>query len=313
MTTTTTHTSAQVNGEATYSYKFIPKVTAIPVVNSLTKHILAHVPQAEAASKYFGDHLNTAFNYTKDTPIQPILIKLDTLAANGVAKLEREVPIVNTPTEEVIKKTQIDKLLGFFTHYYAISVDFIFNFLGAYKGVLDPTINIFLGRFEGFLGISTSPEDTQAARIQRIRKVIVEKVDLRVTPFLSNAKESYSSVYAKAQPLIEYPLNQTRVQKAKAMEIVRPYVSTFNARYAKAETAAKEAWTETKPNLTSTASIIPAFKSIAFVVISFAHHLLHPEKPSAKAKKIEEQTNGLVSGVELRDGEAKKRPNGKAN
>jgi len=321
MTTTTTQTSSHVNGDTTYSYKFIPKVTSIPVVNSLTKQIFTHVPQAEAASKYVGNHLNTAFNYTKDTPIQPMLIKLDTLAANGVAKLEKEVPIVNTPTEEVIKKTRIDKALEWFTHYYAVTADFLLNSLSAYKGAFNPTINTFLARFEDFLGISASPEDTQASRAQRIRKVGGEKVVVNVrpildkaTPFVDKAKESYSSVYTRAQPFVEYPLKQIHIQKSKATEAVRPYASLFKARFSKANSAAKEAWTETKPDRTAPTSIIPPLKSTLFVVLSFGYNFVYLDKPSEKPapNKLEEQTNGLVSGVELKEGEAKKRPNGPA-
>jgi hypothetical protein len=321
MTTTTTQTNTHVNGDDSYSYKFIPKVNAIPVVNSLTKQIFTHVPRAEAASKYVGDHLNTAFNYTKDTPIQPMLIRLDTLAANGVAKLEKEVPIVTTPTEEVIKKTQIDKLLSFVSHYYVVTLDFTFNFLGAYKGVFDPTISTFLGRFESFLNVSANPDDTQTVRFDRVRRVFVQKVNLlhspyldKASPYINKAKDSYSTVYATAQPFVEYPLKQIEIQKGKAKEFVGLYASEFKSRLGKAETAAKEAWNETRPDLKTPTSIIPALKSTIFVAVSFGYNFVFPEKPAEKPapSKPEEQTNGLVSGVECRDGEAKKRANGTA-
>ena len=196
MSATTTETVPQVNGETTYSPKFLPKVTSIPVVNSLKKQLFTHVPQAEAFSKHVGDHLSAAFTYTNDTPIQPMLIKLATLAAEGVARLEKEIPIVTTPTDEVLKKTKIDSFIGFFTHHYVTSVDFILNLFNAYKGVFDPVANHMLNKFEWFLGINPSKDENQKARVALIRRVIVEKVDSQVTPILIKTKETVTSIYS---------------------------------------------------------------------------------------------------------------------
>src|SRR5437762_11897888 len=93
MSAVATETVPKVNGDTTYSSKFLPKITAIPLINSLMKQF-SRIPQAEALSKHVGDHLSAAFTYTNDTPIQSMLIKLDTLAPNGMPKLERDVPIV---------------------------------------------------------------------------------------------------------------------------------------------------------------------------------------------------------------------------
>jgi hypothetical protein len=310
MSTTTTQTTPQVNGETSYSPKFLPKLTSIPVVDSVKKQIFLHVPQAENVSKYVGHQLSTAFSYTKDTPIQPILIKLDTLAADGVDKLEKEVPIVNTPTDEVLKNTKVDTLLGVVAHYYAIATGFIAGFFDSTKAVADPYINILLDRFEGFLDIK-EPEKDQKARILRIRSLIVEKVDAQVTPLLNKTKETYTSLYSSyIVPLAKYPLEQFSATKDKAEEAYSPLLNEAKSRYAKAESSAKDAWNETKPDISGPNSAIPAAKAALFVAIAFAYKLVYPEEKKP-VSKTEEQTNGLVSGVELNNsGSAKKRTNG---
>src|SRR5947207_300492 len=258
MSATTTETVPQVNGETTYSPKFLPKVTSIPVVNSLKKQLFTHVPQAEAFSKHVGDHLSAAFTYTNDTPIQPMLIKLDTLAAEGVARLEKEVPIVTTPTDEVLKKTKIDSFIGFFTHHYVTSVDFILNLFNAYKGIFDPVVNQVLNKFEWFLDIKASKEESQKARLTHIRKLVVEKFDSQVTPILNKTIETVSSIYSnRIVPLAQYPLKQFNAQKDKATENYSPVVSELSSRYTKAESAAKDAWVKTKPDVSGPNAVIP--------------------------------------------------------
>jgi hypothetical protein len=314
MTSTATETTPQVNGDTTYSSKFLPKVTSIPVVNSLKKQLFIYVPQAETLSTYVGTQLTTAFAYTDNTPIQPMLIKLDTLAADGVAKLQKEVPIVDTPTNEVLKKTKIDHVMDLFTHYYAVSVDFAFNIFNAYKGVFDPVLLPFLDRFEAFLDIKSSKDKSTSDRFAKVRAVVIEKVDSKVTPILTQTKETVTSVYTnKVVPLAQYPANLFSAQKEKATEVVSPYVSELTSRYTKAESAAKDAWTKTKPDISGPNSIVPTVKSGIFVVITFGYNLVYPEsKKQPSPHGVEDQTNGLVSGVELSDGHAKKRTNGSA-
>lgn len=314
MTSTATETKPHVNGDATYSSKFLPKVTSIPVVNSLKKQLFMHVPQAEAISKYVGDQLSTAFTYTDNTPIQPMLIKLDTLAADGVAKLQKEVPIVSAPTEEVLKKTKLHQMMDMFTHYYAASVDFIYNIFNAYESVFDPIIDPFLDRFETLLDIKVSKEQSPRARFATIRQVVVEKVDSKVTPILKQTKETVTSIYSdRLVPLAQYPIDLFTTQKEKATEAAAPYVSEMTSRYTKAESAAKDAWTKTKPDVSGPNSFVPTVKSGIFTVITFGYNLVYPEsKEQPSPKGVEDQTNGLVSGVELSDGHAKKRGNGSA-
>jgi hypothetical protein len=313
MTAPTTKTTPQVNGDTTYSSKFLPKVTSIPVVNSLKKQLFTTVPQAESLTKFIGDGLSTAFSYTNDTPIQPILIKLDTLAASGVAKLEKEVPMVNTPTDEVLKKTKLDRFIGFFTHYYTVSFDFVFNVFDAYKGAFDKGFNSFLDRFESFFGIKGEGKpDSPSARVSHIRGALIEKVDSRITPLANQLKETTGSIYSnQIVPLSQYPLKQLGVVKEKASEI--PIVSEIISRVTKAESAAESAWVETKPDISGPNAVIPTLKSGLFVVITFGYNLIYPEEKKPSPKGVQDQTNGLVSGVELHDGEAKKRPNGTAS
>src|SRR5271167_3178662 len=217
MSATTTETTPQVNGDPAYSPKSLSKVTSIPIVNSLKNHIFTHIPQVEVLTKYVGHYLSNAWTYTNDTPIQPMLIKLDTLAANGVARLEKEVPLVTTPTEEVLRKTKIYTYLDFFTHYYTASVDFIFNLLDGYKAAFEPAFNHILNQFEVFLGLEPPKQETKSARVTRIRGAVVEKVDSRVTPILNKTKEVVTSIYSdRIAPLIQYSLNQFNIQKDKA-------------------------------------------------------------------------------------------------
>ena len=312
MTATATETTPQVNGDMAYSSKFLPKVTSIPVVNSLKKHVFLHVPYAESVSKYVGDQLGTAFTYTDNTPIQPMLIKLDTLAADGVAKLQKEVPIVTAPTDEVLKKTKIDRFVDLMTRYYVASVHFVHNLYDAYKSVFDPVINPFLDRFEAFLDIKSSKDQSQGARFGKIREVIVQKVDSKVTPILTQTKETVSSIYSdRLAPFAQYPVDLFSAQKEKSYEAASPYVSELTSRYTKAESAAKDAWTKTKPDISGPNSIIPTVKSGIFTVITFGYNLVYPESQKQPYPKgVEDQINGLVSGVELSDGHAKKRVNG---
>jgi hypothetical protein len=312
MSTTTTET-AQINGDTSYSPKFLPKVTSIPVVNSLKNQLFAHVPQAESLSKHVGEHLSAVFTYTNDTPIQPMLIRLDALAADGVARLEKEVPIVTTPTEEVLRKTKIDRFICFFTHHYVTTVDFIFNLFNAYKGVFDPVVDGVLNNLEVFLGIQNSKDESQKERVAHIRGVIIEKVDSHVTPILNKTRETVASIYSnKITPLAQYRLEQFNTRKDKAAETYSPVVSELASRYTKAESAAKDAWVKTKPDISGPNAVIPSLKSGIFVVITFGYNLVFPESNKSSPQGVEEQTNGLVSGIELKDGDAKKRPNGLA-
>lgn len=314
MTSTATETKPQVNGDTTYSSKFLPEVTSIPVVNSLKKQLFIHVPQAESISKYVGNQLSTAFTYTDNTPIQPMLIKLDTLAADGVAKLQKEVPIITTPTDEVLKKTKLDQMIDKFTHYYVASLNFVYNIFNAYKGVFDAVINPFLDRFEALLGIKASKEQSQGIRFSKIREVIVENVDSKVTPILTQTKETVTSIYSdRLVPLAQYPINLFTAQKEKATEAASPYVSELTSRYTKAESAAKDAWTKTKPDNSGPNAFVPIAKSGIFAGITFGYNMVYPEsKKQPSPKGVEDQTNGLVSGVELSDGNAKNRFNGSA-
>jgi hypothetical protein len=318
-TATATETTPHVNGDASkYESKFLPKVTAIPVVDSIKKQIFTTIPQAENLTKYVGGHLDTAFTYTKDTPIQGLIIKLDTLAASGMDKLEKEVPAVKTPTDEVLKKAKADRALDFFVYYYTTAVDFVANMLGAYKGAFEPYVSSFLDRLEGVIGVKSTKGETSRQRVKHIGGFAVEQVDSRVTPIINKTKETVSSIYAdKVVPLTQYPMKQFNGQKDKATEKYSPLVNNLLSRVSKAESAAKDAWAETKPDISGPNAVVPTVKSGIYSVITFGYNLVYPEekKPSVEGidKGVEEQTNGLVSGVELGDGEAKKRPNGKAS
>jgi len=312
MTVTATETKPQLNGDHTaYESKFIPKVTSIPVISSFKKHLFSAIPQTEVVSNYLSAGLATAFSYTNDTPIQGMLIKLDTLAASGVERLEKEVPAVNTPTDQVLKKTKLDKFLGLFTHYYIVSVDFTVNILNAYKSAADPVIHSVLGRIETFLGLKPAEESNDTERIKRIRGSVYEKVDSRVTPIYNKSMGTVTSVYNdKVVPLTQYPAKQFNVQKDKANEKYSPLVSELTDRYTKAESAAKDAWLQTKPDISGPNSVVPTLKSGIFTIITFGYNIVYPEQKKPDPKGVESQTNGLVSGVELSDGEAKKRSNG---
>jgi hypothetical protein len=180
--------------------------------------------------------------------------------------------------------------------------------------VFDPVIDPFLERFEAFLDIKVSKEQSQGARIGKIRQVVVQKVDAKVTPILTQTRETVSSAYTNnIVPLVQYPLDLFTAQKEKATEVASPYISELTSRYTKAESAAKDAWTKTKPDISGPNSIVPAVKSGIFVVITFGYNLVYPEsKKQPSPQGVEDQTNGLVSGVELSDGHAKKRVNGSA-
>lgn len=315
MTVTATETEPQVNGDhSAYESKFLPKVTSIPVISSAKKHLYAAIPQTEVLTNYVGSCLGTAFTYTNDTPIQGILIKLDTLAASGVEKLEKEVPAVNMPTDQVLKKTKVDKFLDILTHYYVASVQFTFNLLNAYKSAADPVIHSVLNRIETFLGLKPAEQTNDTERIKRIRGSVYEKVDSRVTPIYNKSRDTVTSVYNdKFVPLTQYPTKQFHVQKDKANEKYSPLVSELTNRYTKAESAAKDAWLQTKPDISGPNSVVPTLKSGIFTAITFGYNIVYPEQKKPDPKGVESQTNGLVSGVELTDGEAKKRSNGSAS
>jgi hypothetical protein len=313
---TATETKPQTNGDASkYESKFLPKVSAIPVVDSIKKQIYTTVPQAESLTRYVGDGLDTAFTYTKGTPIQGLIIKLDTLAASGMDKLEKEVPAVKTPTDEVLRKAKADRALDFFTRYYTAAFDFVYNMFGAYKGALDPYISSFLDRLEGFMGMQPAKGETGTQRVKHIGGFAVEKVDSRVTPIFNKTKETASSLYTdKVVPLAQYPIKQFNGQKDKATEKYSPLINNFKSRVSKAESAAMDAWTETKPDISGPNAVVPTIKSGIYSAITFGYNLVYPEqkKPSADGidEGVQEQTNGLVSGVDLGDGDAKKRSNG---
>lgn len=318
-TETATETKPQTNGDAPkYESKFLPKVTAIPVVDSIKKQIYTTVPQAESLTKYVGDGLDTAFTYTKGTPIQGLIIKLDTLAASGMDRLEKEVPAVKTPTDEVLKKAKADRALDFFTHYYTAAVDFVYNMFGAYKGALDPYISSFLDRIEGFIGMKPTKGETSTQRVKHIGGFAVETVDSRVTPILNKTKETASSIYTdKVIPLAQYPMKQFNGQKDKATEKYSPLINNLTSRVSKAESAAMNAWTETKPDISGPNAVVPTIKSGIYSAITFGYNLVYPEQKKPSVDRIDEgvkeQTNGLVSGVDLGDGDAKIRSNGKAS
>ena len=314
MSATTTQT-AEVNGEPTYESKFLPKVNAIPVVYSLKKHIFTHVPQAENLSKHVGRHLGTVFTYTKDTPVQPMLIKLDTLAANGVAKLEKEVPLVASPTEEVLKKTKIDKVLEFVTKYYVMTVNYVLNIFKAYKGVFDPIVNNVLSFTEQILGVQPAPEESQSTRFVKLKETFVVKVKEKVTLLTNQVKETATSIYNKVLHIAQSPLKFINTEKDKAAETYSPLVSEVKARFTKAESAAKRAWLENKPDISGPNAFVPFVKAGIFATIVFGYNIVDPgaKKSGPKKRGVEEQTNGLVSGVELSDGDARKRPNGAAS
>jgi len=316
--TTATQTQAQVNGDKpTYEPKFLPKLHSIPVIKSVKQEVYTHLPQAESLSKYVGDQLSTAFKYTDNTPIQGALIRLDTLAASGLETLEKQVPIVNSPPKEILKKTKVDKLLGFITHYYCVAIDFFYNLVDQYKDVFDSVVLPVLDRIEIFLGTKSDKGDTKTDRTKRIYTVVIENVDNTVAPLSSKSKETISSIYSQILPLAQYPVTLFTTQKDKATESVSPYVHEVNHRLTKAESAAKDAWIQTKPDISGPNSVIPTLKSGVFAVLTFGYTVVYPEKPKEEAKKhaankTEEQTNGLVSGVDLSDGDIKRRPNGAA-
>jgi len=318
MTSTTTETTPQVNGDSTYSSKFIPKVTSIPVVTSLKKQFYIYVPQADVISKYVQGGLTTAFGYTHDTPIEPMLIKLDGIAASGFEKFQKEVPIVNASTDEVLEKTKVTKATNVFLELYTGAVNMVSSVFDAYKGVLDPVLKPALDRVEGFLGTKPAKDESQTGRIKRIGGVVVEKVDARVGPYISKGKETVTSIYTGTViPVVQAPMKQFNVQKDKATETLSPYYSEATSRFTGAESAAKDAWTKTKPDISGPNSVVPTLKSGLFVVITFGYSFVYPQekKPSPQGveKGVEDQTNGLVSGVDLGDGDAKKRPNGRAS
>ena len=155
--------------------------------------------------------------------------------------------------------------------------------------------------------------DSQKARVTQIREAIVEKVDSQVTPILNKTKETVTSIYSnKITPLSQYPLKQFNAQKDKAAETYSPVVSELTSRYTKAESAAKDAWVKTKPDMSGPDAVIPSLKSGIFVIITFGYNLVYPGSKKPSPKGVEEQINGLASGIELKDGEAKQRPNGMA-
>jgi hypothetical protein len=315
MSATATQT-AQVNGEAEYSPKFLLKVNAIPVVNSLKKQIFTHVPQAENLTKHVGQQLGAVFNSTKDTPFQPMLIKLDTLAANGVAKLEKEVPLVSSPTKEVLRKTKVDQLLEFVTHYYVYYLNSVVSILGSSKSAIDPVLNKALGIAESFLDVTSTPEETQGARLTKLKETVVAKVDEKVTPLITYGKETTTSIYNQVLPIVQSPLQFFYAEKDKATEAYTPLISDLKTRITKAESAAKSAYNQHKPDISGPSAAIPLLKSTVFAALVFGYSIVYPESKAPEPKKgsVEEQTNGLVSGVELPgDGGAKKRPNGSAN
>jgi hypothetical protein len=318
-TETATETKPQTNGDASkYESKFLPKVSAIPVVDSIKKQIYTTVPQAESLTKYVGDGLDTAFTYTKGTPIQGLIIKLDTLAASGMDKLEKEVPAVKTSTDEVLKKAKADRVLDFYTHYYTAALDFVSNIFGAYKGALEPYISSFLDRIEGFIGMKPVKGETSTQRIKHIGGFAVEQVDSRVTPLFTKIKQTASSIYTdKVIPLAQYPMKQFNGQKDKATEKYSPLINNLTSRVSKAESAAMGAWAETKPDISGPNAVVPTIKSGIYSAVTFGYKLVYPEqkKPSVDGidKGIQEQTNGLVSGVDLGDGDAKNRFNGQAS
>jgi hypothetical protein len=323
MTVTATETtSPQVNGETGhYSSKFLPKVTSIPMVTSLKKQVFTSVPQAETFSKYVEDGLSTAFSYTKGTPLRPILIKLNELAATGLGKFEKEVPIVTAPTDEVLKKAKVDKGINFFVHWYTVSLDFACSVFDKYKGTLDQVLIPFLDRFEPFVGTKPQQGDAPIVRFKRLGGAAYEKTDAQVASILNKSKETVTSIYSTyIVPAIQTPQKQFVAQKDYAKEKVSPYVSEATARYTKAEGAAKDAWTKTKPDISGPNSVLPTLKSGAFTVLTFVYKLAYPDAKTPSPKKMEsdinsklqEQTNGLVSGVDITD-EVKKRPNGMAS
>jgi hypothetical protein len=316
---TATQTHVQINGDKpTYEAKFLPKVNAIPVVQSFKKQVYTHVPHAENITKYVGDHLSTAFKYTDDTPIQGALKKLDSLAADGVERLEKQVPMVNAQPQEILKKTQVDKLLGFITHYYTVLVSFVFSLFNTYQNLFDPILLPALDRIEIFLDTTSTGPESKGERIKRIYAVAVEKVDNQVTPVINRTKETISAIYtSKVLPVAQFPLGLFTTQKDKAAESVSPYVHGVNSRITKAESAAKDAWIQTRPDISGPNSVIPTLKSGVFAALTFGYKVVYPEKPKEeaedKAAKTQEQSNGLVSGVDLSDGGIHKRPNGVAS
>jgi len=314
MSATATQTT-QVNGDPTYESKFLPKVNAIPVVNSLREQIFTHVPQAENLSKHVGRHLGTVFTYTKDTPVQPMLIKLDTLAANGVAKLEKEVPLVASPTEEVLKKTKIDKVLELATKYYVMCVNYVLGIFKAYEGVLDRTVTNVLSFAEQILGVQPTPEESQSARFTKLKEVFIAKVDEKVASLITQVKGTATSVYDEVLRVPQSSLKFFNAEKDKTAETYSPLVSEVKARYTKAESATKRAWLENKPDISGPNAFIPFVKAVIFTTIVFGYNILYQESKKSEPNNggIEDQTNGLVSGVERSDGDAKKRPNGSAS
>jgi hypothetical protein len=314
MSATATRT-AHINGAPSYEPKFLPKVNSIPVVNSLKRQLFTHVPQAESLSKQVGQQLSAVFTYTNDTPIRPMLIKLDTLAANGVAKLEKEVPIVASPTDQVLKTTKIDQLLEFVAHYYVMSINYVLGIFNTYKGFFEPVVKQFLSYGEEFVGVKSSPGESLSARFTKLKEAIVAKIETHVTPLITQAKETAASIYNKALLVAQPRLKSFNAEKDKAIDTLNPLVSELKTRFTKAESAAKDAWLENKRNISDPNAFVPFIKLTIFTGLVFGYNLVYPDtkKTSDKKDGVEEQTNGLVSGVELTDGIAKNRPNGFAS
>jgi len=314
MSATATETTPQVNGDTTYSSKFLPKVTSIPVVTSLKKQFYTYVPQAEVITNYVYGGVSTAFNYTHNTPVEPVLIKLDTLAASGFEKFQKEVPIVNAPTDEVLKKTKVSKATDILVQLYSGALDMMFNVFHTAISFVDPILNPVLDRVEAVVGTKPQKNESPTGRIKRISGALYGKADAVATPYISKSKEIYAN---NVLPVAQMPMKQFNVQKDKATETVSPYVSEAKSRYSGAESAAKDAWTKTKPDNSGPIQVIPTVKSGIFTGITFGYTLLYPEdkKPSPEGieKGVKDQTNGLVSGVDLADGETRKRPNGVAS
>ena len=136
---------------------------------------------------------------------------------------------------------------------------------------------------------------------------------LTLPPSSTKQERQLQSIYSdKITPLAQYRFKQFNAKKDKAAETYSPVVSELTSRYTKAESAAKDAWFKTKPDISGPNAVIPSLKSGIFVVITFGYNLVFPESKKPFPQGVEEQMNGLVSGVELKDGEAKKRPNGLA-
>jgi hypothetical protein len=167
---------AECPTNSVYEPKFLNKVISIPVISSLKKQLFIYIPHMETLALHVGDKFNMAFNCTEHTHLQEALIRLDALAASGIEVLEKQVPIVSTPTEEVLRNTNVDHFLTFLTIYYTIAIDFMHKLMESYKGFFDPIP--VLDRVESFLG--TTPADKQPEttyeRTTRIRSILIERV-----------------------------------------------------------------------------------------------------------------------------------------